>query len=292
MSSKKSIRKKKKKQKDTARKLVLKEILELKEKVVDYETEISKQKKQNLKELHIRNLKVFVGTCNLLMPFVLIGGIAVGGIKICSGGYPFYRDSITKCKKYELEFETDSDINLNIGYVNNSWWSDAPPNDSLIMYTPWQKENNSFVRYKRIYDLPSENFNDLSAALFQRNFDYINDNYTRFKEEKQITDSIDEEKNDYYIEAKLYELDSSDTLKYPETEKKNNTITIVEIIIILGGGSLITCKRKYKYLDDLKEINITYRATTKSTDSLEEELEATKKKILTLTKKTGGIYNG
>lgn len=281
------------KQKDRTNERVehLREIKSLKEKISEYEREILDGKEQNLKQLHIRNLKIFVGVGNLLMPFVVVGGLTVGGFKFCGGGFPFYRDEITKCKKHSLEYETDAEINIKSEYVVNEWYSDSLPSDSLVLYTPWHKEDGSFVRIKREYDLPDECFFDLSEAVLHNDYNYIDENYNNFKEEKEVSDILPKEENDYYIQTGIYELDEEDILKYPETDGKNKIITIVECIIILGIGGVIVKKRNYSFLGDIKEIKDDYNSNIKDIDELEEKLANTKEKLLVLTKKNGGKCN-
>lgn len=290
MSKKK--KRKTKKQKNNSINRRLQELEVLKEKVSEYENKISEQKKNNFKEFNIRNLKIFAGTCNLLLPFVVIGGVAVGGFKVCNGGLPFYRDDITKYKKYELEYETNADINANIEYVRNEWWTDALPSDSLTICTPWEKEGDSYVRYKREYDLPDDCFSDLYEAIFKKDYDYIEKNYEKSKEEKEVSNFIIDDVNDHIVEAKLYKIDSDDFIKFPESAKKNKIITIIQIIITLGVGGFIVHVRDFDYLDYLKEANEDYHSNKKPIGPLEDELEATKKKILTLTGGIGGVNNG
>jgi len=251
-----------------------------------------KSKKENLKQFHVRNLKVFKGTCNLLAPFVIMGGIVVGGFKVCNGGFPFYRDNITKYKRYDLEYETDDLINATEGYVRNEWWSDYLPSNFLNICTPWEREEDHYVRYNRNYNVSHDSFFDVYDAIFRKDFEYIEENYEKSEEEKEVSDDFPGLKNDYFLETELYMLDNNDQLKVPESSTKNVIITIVELVITLGIGGLIVHLRDYDYFDDLQEIKDDYHSNIKSIEYLEEELDEVKKKILTLTVNRGGDNNG
>lgn len=272
----------------------LQEIRNLKNKIAEYEKKISEQKIENFKEFHVRNLKVFAGTCNLILPFVVVGGLATGVFKFCNGGFPFYRDDITKYNRYELEYDTLNEINANIEYVRNEWWSDTLPSDSLTMYTPWEEENGSYVRYKRTYKLPEEEdyFSELYDAIFKKDYNYIIKHYNVAKEEKEVSSELFTDFNDYIIEAKLYKIDSDDFIKFPESDCKNKIITIIEIIITLGLGGIITHVRDFDYKEYLEDVNEDYKSNKKELSLLEQEMSETKKKLLVLCGNTGGCVNG
>ncbi len=281
-------RKKNKKKHDLNKELLLNDIRTLKQSVADKEKEIEKVKHDNFKAFHVRNLKVFRGTCNLLLPFVVMSGITVGGFKVCNGGFPFYRDDVTRYKQYELECDKDNGINVNIEYVSYGWWSDSIPDNTLTLHTEALKEGDLFTRYKREYNLPDDSFDDLYDAVVRNDIDYIVEKYKDYKEERQTSNDLSAEEIEAFVEASLCKLDKDDKLIFPESHKKNTIITIVELIIALGIGAFITHVRDYDFFEDLDDIKDDYNSSFKSLEPLKRELEEERKKLLVLTAKKEG----
>lgn len=285
MSRKK--KRKVRKQKDNRRIGYLEELSALKKEILESEAKIAEQKRTNIKEFHIRNLKVFLGACNFLIPFVIVGGIATGGGKVLNGGFPFYRDDITRYKMYEFEYETDKDINLTTKYGRDDWLSDYPTASSLTVKTPWKRDGNDYYRYNREYVLSGDYFLNLSQAILREDYEYISENYKDFSEEKEVSNSAPENEDSYFIEAKLSGVDREDFIKFPESFRKNCVITILEVVGTLGLGAYISHVRDYDFLDDISDVNDDYQSNIKDIKPLLSELEETKKKVLKLTNKVG-----
>lgn len=106
------------------RKSQIKELEELKLKALELESRIIEQKKENFKQLNIRNLKIFANACNFAAPFVISAGITVGVFRLFGGGLPFHSDEITKYKAYNLDFQTDGYVTMDDEYRTNRWFDD------------------------------------------------------------------------------------------------------------------------------------------------------------------------
>ena len=263
----------------------IKELQKLKH---DLEIKIEEQKRENFKQLNIRNLKVFTNTCNFLAPFVISAGITVGLFELGGGGLPFHSDEITKYKIHNLDFETKGYVTMDEEYRTNGLLDDSLPENSLTIYTPWEQKDNQYVRFKREYDMNSVTTLDLYNAVLDEDYEYIEENLKDYKEEKQVVSEIDSKiSNDYFFEASLHMLDKEDVLKYNETDLKNIVITIIELILGLGiGGALAYC-RDYEYLYSIEKINDSYRCKIKATKLMQQELHETNETILSLTKMKG-----
>lgn len=269
-----------------------KELQILKDTIIRLESDIKFQKKINFKQFNIRNLKVLANTCKFLTPFVISTGIIVGTFSLFSGGLPFYLDEITTYKFYSMEMQQDGHLTMDNEYIQRRWFDNGFPFNSLVVYTPWKSMDGQYVRAKRDYDIDKLTTLDLYNAIANRDYNYISENLKNYKEEKQIINEIYlEEKNDYVFEASLYLIDKNDVLKYPETDFKNIIITIIELVLGLGIGSLAAYIRDYDFLYELKSINGNYKVNISLLKKMQKELADTEKKILSLTKAKGGKSN-
>lgn len=269
-----------------------KELQILKDTIIRLESDIKLQKKINFKQLNIRNLKVLANTCKFLTPFVISTGITVGTFWLFSGGLPFHLDEITTYKFYSMEMQQDGHLTMDNKYIQQRWFDNEFPFNSLVVYTPWKSMDGQYVRAKRDYDIDELTTLDLYNAIANRDYNYISENLKNYKEEKQIINEIYlEEKNDYLFEANLYVLDEKDILKYYETDFKNTVITIIELVLGLGIGGLAAYLRDYDFLYELKMINGNYNVNISLLKKMQKELADTEEKILSLTKAKGGKSN-
>lgn len=267
----------------------LRKIEYVKSEISDIETRIVAQKKKTIKQFHIRNLKIFAHTCNLVTPFVITAGITVGVFNFFSGGLPFHIDTITKEKEFHLDYKTDSYTEMSENYARHRWIDSSLPASSLVIYTPWEKQGEEYIRFKRSYDVDDNLTGTLFNAVMDENYDYIAEILTEYEEETQTTNQINpEETNDYFFEASLHRMDSLDSLKYDETARKNMVITIVEIIITLGIGAVAVCIRDFKFGREVERENSKYQGQVITLHGLEQELQDKKEKLLSLTNNMGG----
>lgn len=271
------------------RKSQIKELEELKLKALELESRIIKQKKENFKQLNIRNLKIFANACNFAAPFVISAGITVGVFRLFGGGLPFHSDEITKYKAYNLDFQTDGYVTMDDEYKTNRWFDDSLPSNTLVVYTPWEEQDGKYVRFKREYDIGKLTTLDLYNAVLDEDYNYISENLKEYKEEKQVVNEIDQkEDNDYFFEASLHMLDKEDVLKYNETDLKNMVITIIELVLGLGIGGAIAYFRDFEFFYELRRVNNNYSYKISSIKPMKQELKDTNEKILSLTRTKGG----
>ena len=145
---------------------------------------------------------------------------------------------------------------------------------------------------KREYDIDKITTLDLFDAVLEEDYAYITENIKEYKEEIQVANSIEEtEGQDYFFEASLHMLDKEDVLRYDETDLKNTIITIIELVLGLGIGGAIAYFRDFEYLWELRDANSDYQYRIKAVKPMEEELKATNEKILSLSRKRGGMTN-
>lgn len=275
---------KKQKQQLEQRKSRIKELQDLKEKKLQLERQISEQKAENFKQLNIRNLKIFGNTCNFVAPFVITAGLTVGLFKMFGGGLPFHRDEVTKYKLYDLDYQSNVYVAMDESYRTDGVFNNLSSN-KLTIYTPWKYEDNQYIRYKREYDVDKLSSLELFNAILEEDYSYIEENMKDYKEEIQTVNRIDEtEKTDYFFDASLHMLDKNDTLKYNETDSKNISITVTELIFVLGIGALLAHYRNFDYLYELSCINDDYNYEIETIKPMQEELALTNEKILSLSR--------
>lgn len=293
MSNKKTIQKRQNRIKKRQKQILKFQNLKLNAK--ELEKKIAEQKKENFKQLNIRNLKIFKNTCNFLAPFVLTTGITVGAFAALGGGLPFHLDQVVKNKTYSLEYQTNGYAVMNESYRNKfeDMWSDEEiPESELIIYTPWELKDGQYIRYKLEYNIDKLNTLDLYNAVLNEDYQYIEKNLKEYKEEIQISNKIEEfEENTYFFDANLYFEDKSDSIKYNETYLKNIIITIVELIVGIGSGAFIAWIRDFNYRYQLSSAINGYKRGIKDIRPMEEELKNTNQKILSLSKRLGGKFN-
>lgn len=273
-------------QRDKERREEIKRLEELK---ASLEKKLEEQKKEKFKQFNIRNLKIVGNTCNFLAPFVLSAGITVGVFRLFGGGLPFHTDDITKYKTYNLDFDTKGYVTMDDEYRTNRWFDDSLPSNSLVIYSPWEEQNGQYTRFKREYDIGTLTSLDLYDAVLNGNYEYVEQNVTDYKEEIQTSNHINEEEpNDYIFQASLHMLDKDDSLVYSETDLKNIIITIIEVILGVGVGSLIAYFRDFEYIWEMQHVNNDYQYIIRRLNSTKEKLEDANQKILSLTKTKGG----
>ena len=264
------------------RKKMINKLKTLKKETQKLQSKIIKEQLNNLKELNIRNIKIFGNTCNLIMPFVLTAGVTVGIFKLCGGGYPIKQDEIKKYKVYSLSKTSD---NLIVKETYEKYINTPSSNANLTVYTPYEYIDNSYKRTVRIYKIKS-NYEELYNAILNKDYDYISKNLNKYDEYIETTNLIEEE-NNYIYEAEINYTDSEDKLKYQESELKNAIISIIEFIITGSVGAVITKKREFDYLFNISDINYDYENNIVSIKPLKIELKAKKEQIKTLQRKIG-----
>lgn len=281
--------KKKRRKKDKVSNEQIRKLKVLKESVDILESKFQEAKKEKNKQFHIRNLKVFYSISKFTAPFVVCSGITVGLFALFGGGTPFHVDKITKYKTYTMDYQTNGYININEEYRTNRLIDDQLPSNSLIVYTPWKLQDGQYIRVKREYDIGELTTLDLYKAVLENDYDYIIDNLKNYDEEKQVINKVNiSENNNYEMKASLHIRDDNDVLKYNESMTKNIIITLIELVLGLGVGSLIAYFRDFSIFFDVREINYDYHGYTSLLKNTQIELEITKKKVLALTKSIGG----
>ncbi len=260
----------------------LDELIKLKEEKADLKEKITKAKIHNFKNFNVRNLKVFTKTINLLSPFLVTSGLIIGIFKFLGLGYPFKSDKINKYKLYSMDYRPNGYVTMEEEYT-----VDSVPDNTLIMYTPWEFEDGEYVRYKREYKIGKLDSMNLINAVLKKDYETIINTLNKFNEEKQIINKINPENgNDYTFEANLYYKDENDIKKLYESTKDNIYKTILELLVIILTNLIVYRIFNYKkvYSNEIHEINNDYHNSCIKTESIQESLDSVNKKILFLTK--------
>ena len=270
--------------KSQQRKLKNMELVKLKNQLFELQRQIEEQKKENIKNFCIRNLKIFGCACNFAVPFVLSAGLCVGSVKLLGGGFPFVIDKQKKYKVYSLEYETDKIVNLKTWYQTNEWYSDLIPKNKLKIYFPWEvRDNDVYSRVIRDYIIDNQEvIPRLMDVVYFQNINYILENFEVYNEEIESTNILNLINNKCIIDACLSVLDETDYLLVDEGMVANFFITLLEMIAVLGSGALGARIRKFKLISSVNDIKEEYQLD--SVEILQSELNNVQNKILSLTK--------
>lgn len=259
---------------------------ELKKQAETLKIKISKQKLDNFKQFNVRNIRVVGKTFNFLLPFAFASGLTVAGGVLIDLGHPFIKDKIVEYKEYDLDYKTDGYVSLEEFYKKNSWCNVSSSKGELLVYTPWEQEDDHYTRKKLNYSLAESNMMELMNAVLEENFNYIDENLDVSDEEIQITNSIESYKDqEYFIDANLHTLNKNDTFNYDESGKRNALVTIGELVLALGAGFILDRYRNFDYRTEINSINNDYSSSKEELLASKKQLNDTNKKILTLSRK-------
>lgn len=277
MSSKKTRREKIQKQE------IVRILKELNKEVLELEHKIEDQKTTNIKNLHIKNLKIFGSVCNYITPYILSATISIGVVSYLGGGFPVVLDDMPKYKLYSLVYKTDGVINGQEYYKSDYLFNSKLPDNELKIYSPWElTEDNNYSRIIQIYDIDRLETFKLHEAVLNEDVEYIKKYFTDFKQEIEITNMQPKYNEGYVIDASLHFLDKSDILKEKESYLKNILITLGELIFALSCGVATNGFRQLFIGDKINQIKEKYK--TISIEPLEKELKQKKDKILSITR--------
>ena len=263
-----------------------KELENLKKEREDLVNALKDIKKRNLikKIKHALNISKY--TFKYSYSYFIVTGAIVFLIDILGGGLPLKKDTITKYKYYGLEYSNGKIENYEEKYITRSFLDDALKN-SLVVYTPWEKKGEEYIRYKREYNIDSTFDSNIIDTIINKNINKI-DQIEVKTEEKRSTNT--KQNGDYVIEASLELLDRSDKIIYTEEDKNNTIITLFEIAASLSFGIFVSNFREYNlkaFKKDLK--NAKKELNLELEEPMEELIKKTDEKILSLTK--GGSYD-
>ena len=136
-----------------------------------------------------------------------------------------------KYKENDLEFSTGDDLLLESHYRTFNWVDNSLPDSTLIIKTPWKKDNDQYKRFIRTYNIPDNMDESLYEAIIKKDYQKINDLLEYDEEfETRNTEIVNNSKN-YEVEAKIYTKNIEDVLNYPESTSRNVFVTVLEAFI-------------------------------------------------------------
>ncbi len=270
------------------RAIINKEIKLLEEDILELQKKIEEQKKINLKEGCIKNLKIFRSICNFTAPLIVSSSVVIGSTYLISSRLPFIKDNIHLSKVYSLDYETNGKIESYEHYESKN--SDELENCELtISFPAILNDDNYYERITRYYDEDSLDSVELYKAILSEDIEYINANYTEYDEEQVVTDYFPSNADDYIIKANLDFYVLEDYILREESDLENNFYTILDIGGSLGVFAAIHYLRKFRLCNSLNEIKEGYKPVVDYLDCLNKELEEKNEKLLSLSK--GGNKN-
>lgn len=264
-----------------------KELDNLKKEKEDLINELQKIKKRNFSKRIKHALNALKYTFKYSYSYFIVTGAIVFSINVVGEGLPFKKDTITKYKYYGLEYSNGKIENYEEKYITRNLLDDALKN-SLVVYTPWEKQGEEYIRYKREYNIDSTFDRSLIDNVIYENINKL-EKIELKTEEKRSTNT--KQDGDYVIEANLELLDRSDKIIYIEEDIKNVIVTLLDLTASISLGAFASHYfREYdlkKYLEDLKKLKS--KLNLELEEPIEELIKKTDEKILSLTK--GGSYD-
>ena len=261
------------------------ELNKLKEQQKELEKKVEDDRIAKEKGFHIRNLKIFKDTCNVLLPYVICASISVGGIFLLQGGLPVKRDEIKKAKYTTLNIEEQGESPvLETHYGTYGIWASDLSSSTIILKSPWEEVDGEYIRYKRIYDITS-NKNEIINLILEKDYKRLFEELSEYKEEIEKANYIAGENNGYSVEGNIYLRDNKDLITFPESTTKNVVITLLELILTLGIGAAVAWNRYFDYFDSIEGTNYRYHIKIETLERDLVKLEETNEKILALTRK-------
>lgn len=264
---------------ETRRLQQVEQLRELRGKAEKLEHELKDKKRENLINMCVRNLKIFGGVCNFLLPYVVTAGIGIGAGKLIGFGTPFLIDEIKLHKAYSLEYQLDGQIDYCEKYVFNG----IEESGKLILYYPYEKTNdNEYSRKIHKYNLFNAQHPLLYEAILQGNINYIIENFNDYEETIEKINYVPNE-IDYDIEASLAYKNLDDVLVYHENEEFNQDYTKLIFYATLTIGTVWNLCRNFKLPRYIKGIWNDY--AKEDLTPLKEELSEINHEVMVLTKK-------
>lgn len=250
-------------------------LLQLKKELVHLEFLTNHYRLVQIQKKVIKNFKIIGKSLEYFIPYFLVIAILTGACKMATSSFPIYLDDTKKFSKTIKEFDFQGLSKITTTYEETNI------NSNILVYTTsWQKENNSFTRETRIYNLnilteeniisllknPYMNFEDLLGKPLK-----VTKDYALTLDNK----SLNEKPN---LKAYLYQEDLNDYIVLKEDENYNLLISIVYIIITLGVTSatyfLLSAKPEYNIVSDIQKIR---QENSLNKDDLIKILELKKK---------------
>lgn len=268
---------KKNKKKTAKRNRYLKELEEL-------EKNAKAKKALYYKTLLKQSSKLLKGIANFTLPFALTGAITCGCFAVFYGGLPFVQDDIKKYKYYNVICEQNEIESIETSFVRKYWFEDAITGNEMVIYTPWINDGNLYKREIITFNVKDKYDDSIMQALLNKDAEKLIELGTISSTEEESTNIPKEEEQVFYIDATLHQVDKKDIISYPESELKNIIITIVEAVITLGIGSIITYYRDFSITATINDVKFYIKDAYREYDESKKKLD---EKRLVLSKKGG-----
>lgn len=244
--------------------------------------ELNTRRWNNLKAMGVRNLKVVAAAGRFIVPYILVGTLSIGGVKLLGGGYPFVTDEVKANKDFYIDYKTGENL-----YYETSYNTDKAYDDHLLITTPWiLNEEGVYEKYEREYVINNENIEDIFNAILREDFDFILENIT-IKTEKRITSTninLAPEENILYVDAHIDGVDNETYIYVDESFGKNFWASAAYLALIGIFSYFITKGRKFNVSSRMKLINDEYKKVFILNEKLVESISECKRNTISLRK--------
>lgn len=237
-----------------------------KEELKKLKAELHTRRINNLKAMGIRNLKVFAAAGRFVMPYILVGTLSLGTVRLLGGGYPFVTDEVKCTKEFFLDYKTGENL-----YYETSFNTDKVYEDHLFITTPWVlNAEGLYEKYEREYVIDNDNISEIFDAILAEDFDYILE-HIAVKKEKRITSTsmdVSEEENYLYVDAHIDGVDNDAYIYVDETFARNFWCSLGDFALAAVLGYLVANVRKFSVSSRIETINEEYKKVFVLNDEL------------------------
>lgn len=219
-------------------------LLQMKKDIVNLEYQIKNANLVNFKINTIKNLKISVRALQLLAPYVLTGGILVGGFALV-GNIPFYPyDEWEIAADVKMEFDNLGNIRYEKQYTDF-----ANANNILSFSSKWELQEDGF--YKRLvktYGIRGKNYEELIELFSKQDLvleDILGEAITTVTETKNNL-TAEEINADAFMQAVIYYEDKNECIIHRETISENALTSLLYVLL----NVIIDCeifKFRYKH---------------------------------------------
>lgn len=228
---------------------------ERKEELIKLKKEIEIKKQENKQQERLKNHKILLTKCRLVMPYILSGCISVSALSMFLG-LPFYKDDIKKYKNIKKEIDSKGNISYTEQYDE---FSDMK---SIInYYSRWNEENGIYERRVNTYEI-----NNPLDILTLSNKEEVNigdilGNKISSRIEK--TNNISNINETDYLEVILYYTDENDFIILKESVDTNIISSVIHLLSLCFAQYLTRLYRKrlsdFDYKEEIENIKIKYK---------------------------------
>lgn len=206
-------------------------MLHLQKEIDKLDDKVQKPQKANLKISTVKNLKISLRFIQLITPYIVTAGIAIGGLKLIGTGLPFYRDTVKKNLNIMKEFDSLGNIRYEQQYEDFNYQK-----NTLTYFSMWQlNSDGTYSRTRETYDLNRLTEDEINKLFDSGNLKISDILGKPILEQKQSKYHLNEKElqQKAYLQATIYSEDKNDYILCKEDIEFNAYMTFLHIVSIV-----------------------------------------------------------